>query len=288
MLLNNLYYYLRPIIPRRIQIALRRRVVSQKMEYYSGIWPIDRNAGVAPVRFEGWQDKKRFALVLTHDVETKRGHDKCRQLIAMEEKLGFRSTFNFVPRRYNVSEDLRRYLRENGFEVGVHGLYHDGKLYRSRSIFVKRSAQINRFMKEWHAVGFRSPSMHKNLEWIHDLDIEYDSSTFDTDPFEPDSDGVSLIFPFLVSDDPTGRNYIELPYTMPQDSTLFILMREKSTDIWKKKLDWIVEKGGMAYMTTHPDYMNFGGGRCATDEYPADYYSEFLNYVKDKYDFKQL
>jgi hypothetical protein len=32
-------------------------------------------------------------------------------------------------------------------------------------------------------------------------------------------------------------------------------MGEKTISIWKKKLDWIVEKGGMALLITHPDYM---------------------------------
>jgi hypothetical protein len=48
------------------------------------------------------------------------------------------------------------------------------------------------------------------------------------------------------------RGYVELPYTLPQDFTLFTVMREKDIDIWKKKLDWIVEKGGMALLITHP------------------------------------
>jgi hypothetical protein len=38
-------------------------------------------------------------------------------------------------------------------------------------------------------------------------------------------------------------------------------MREKNIDIWKRKLDWIVENEGMALLITHPDYMNFGSGR---------------------------
>jgi len=47
-------------------------------------------------------------------------------------------------------------------------------------------------------VGFRAPAMHDNLEWISELNLEYDLSTFDTDPFEPQSDGVGTIFPFKV------------------------------------------------------------------------------------------
>ena len=114
----------------------------------------------------------------------------------IEKELGFRSSFNFVPERYQVSSEIRDRLTSDGFEVGVHGLYHDGKLYKSRKIFRERSAQINQYMEEWKAVGFRSPAMHHNLDWLHDLNIEYDASTFDTDPFEPQSDGVRTIFPF--------------------------------------------------------------------------------------------
>jgi hypothetical protein len=78
--------------------------------------------------------------------------------------------------------------------------------------------------------------------------------------------------------------FVELPYTLPQDFTLFILMKERNIDIWKKKLDWIVERGGMALLLTHPDYMNCNKGRCTIEEYPMKYYEEFLDYIKDKYE----
>ncbi len=125
--------------------------------------------------------------------------------------------------------------------------------------------------------------MHRNLEWTLDLDIDYDSSTFDTDPFEPQQGGVSTIFPFYVSGNSNQKGYIELPYTLPQDFTLFVILRENSIDIWKRKLDWIAENGGMAMLNTHPDYMYFDGEKQGSEEYPVRYYHEFLNYVKTKY-----
>ena len=234
--------------------------------------------------FHGWPDQKNFSLVLTHDVDTARGQEKCLKLAEIEKKLGFRSSFNFVPERYIVSKDLRTYLTDNGFEVGVHGLKHDGKLYASKTIFHERASKINQYLKEWNAVGFRSPAMHHNLDWLHDLALEYDASTFDTDPFEPQSDGVGTIFPFWVKGNPNQDGYVELPYTLPQDSTLFMLLREKKIDIWKRKLDWIVEKGGMVLTNTHPDYMNFDGSSLGLQEYPARYYEEFLEYVKTRYE----
>lgn len=262
---------------------LRRQVVSRRRRLSADVWPIDEKAGRPPEGWRGWPGQKRFALVLTHDVDTARGQAKCRELAEIERKMGFRSSFNFVPERYKVSDELRDYLTRSGFEVGVHGLVHDGKLYKSREIFQERAGRINHYLREWGAVGFRSPSMQHNLDWIHDLNIEYDASTFDTDPFEPQPDGVGTIFPFWVEGKTSAHGYVELPYTLPQDFTLYVVMKEKTIDIWKCKLDWIAEQGGMALINTHPDYMNFDGNDLVLEEYPAQYYEEFLQHIKKRH-----
>jgi hypothetical protein len=282
--LKKIYYFSKPLIPRRLQIEMRRRKIRNELAGYSHIWPIDKQASRPPQGWTGWPDNKRFALVLTHDVEKAQGQKKCYELIAMEARLGFRSSYNFVAEEYPVSQELRRYLTDKRFEVGVHGLTHKGTLYRSRKQFLSQAARINAYLKEWQAVGFRSPSMHHNLEWIHDLDIEYDASTFDTDPFEPQPDGMGTIFPLWVRRNSSNRGYVELPYTLPQDFTLFIILCEKNIDIWKKKLDWIAAHGGMALLNTHPDYMNFNAGRPGVEEYPAHYYEHLLTYIKTRYE----
>lgn len=286
MCLNRLFYYLKPFIPRALQIAVRKQIALRKRRLYSHIWPIDPDSGKLPDGWSGWSEKKRFAMVLTHDVDTEKGEEKCMELAKLEKAMGFRSSFNFVPEcRYNVSSDLRHYLVENGFEVAVHGLNHDGKLFWSRKIFNERAVRINHYLKEWKSVGFHSPSMHRNLEWTHDLNIEYDQSTFDTDPFEPQPEGVSTIFPFWVPENNTSqKGYVELPYTLPQDHNLFIILGEKNIKIWKDKLDWIAAKGGMALLNSHPDYMNFIAKKPFLEEYHAKYYSDFLEYVKNKYE----
>lgn len=246
------------------------------------VWPIDRRAGDPPRGWSGWPGGKRFALILTHDVETAKGLGRCYPLMEVEKSLEFRSSFNFVPEQYEVPPDLRHHLVENGYEVGVHGLTHRKNLFRSRRALEKKAPRINGYLREWQSVGFRAPAMFHNLDWIHELEIQYDTSTFDTDPFEPQPDGVGTIFPFRVSRG-NSSGYVELPYTLPQDFTLFVLMREKNIGIWKKKLDWIAENGGMALLLTHPDYMNFGDGSPGYEEYPAEYYEAFLNYVKSTY-----
>ncbi len=283
MMNKKLYYAIKPLIPRNLQIRIRRCVVRYQYARYSEVWPIDQSASRPPVGWQGWPGGMRFALVLTHDVDTVKGQDRCLQLMEMEARMGFRSSFNFVPERYEVDPEIRNSLNELEFEVGVHGLNHDGKLFQSRQEFKKRCVKINNYIMEWAAVGFRSPSMHHNLSWFHDLDIEYDASTFDTDPFEPQSDGVGTIFPFKVKNQEINREYVELPYTIPQDFTVFILMKHGGLNIWKNKLDWVVSNGGMVLINSHPDYMYFNGNKTSMEEYPSEYYLDFIKYIKKKY-----
>ena len=271
------------MVPRALQIALRRQIALFTLNCHRNDWPIGKNSNLTPRSWKSWPENKKFALILTHDVDTIKGHEKCMQLMDLEIKLGFRSSFNFVPERYQVLKELRGQLIDKGFEVGVHGLNHDGKLFSTKKIFEKRAAKINEYLYNWGSVGFRSPAMHHNLNWIHELNIEYDASTFDIDPFEPQSDGVNTIFPFWVPGKSNNDGYVELPYTLPQDFTLFILLREKFIDIWKQKLDWIITNGGMALINTHPDYMNFEESNYRIEEYPYIYYSDFLQYIKYHY-----
>jgi len=280
--MKKIFYIIKPLIPRRLQLFLRRILAKRKVLTYSSVWPIYPSSEVAPEGWRGWPESKKFALVLTHDVEKRGGHDKSRKLLEIEKELGFKSSFNFVPERYKVDMELLNYINSEGFEVGVHGLNHDGNLFRNKQIFMQRARKINQYMKEWDCVGFRAPAMHHNLEWIKELEIEYDLSTFDTDPFEPQPDGVGTIFPFWIDGNNNNSGYLEMPYTLVQDFTLFILMEETTPKIWMDKLDWIAKEGGMALVNVHPDYMNFNNER-RLEEFPADYYSDFLKLVKDKY-----
>jgi glycosyltransferase involved in cell wall biosynthesis len=245
-----------------------------------------------PQDWPGWPGGKKFALVLTHDVEGKTGLQKCRSLMQLELDLGFRSSFNFVPEGdYRVPAELREELTAAGFEVGIHDLKHDGHLFSSHRSFKRRALRINDYAREWRASGFRSGFMLRNLDWLHDLDVRYDASTFDTDPFEPQPDGGHTIFPFWVPRpngngstlNATSDGYVELPYTLPQDSTLFLVLRETTPEIWMRKLDWLAEHGGMVLLDTHPDYMSFSQSRQTSTEYPAALYREFLTYVRSRY-----
>jgi glycosyltransferase involved in cell wall biosynthesis len=291
MLRNRIYYGLKPYIPYAWRMALRRCFAARVRKRTRGVWPVLPGSERPPEGWTGWPEGKKFALVLTHDVEGPEGLAKCRELMELEESLGFRSSFNFIPAgSYRVPDELREDLVRRGFEVGIHDLKHDGFLFLSNRCFSRSAPEINRYLKEWGASGFRSGFMLTDLSWLHQLDIRYDASTFDTDPFEPKPVGHKNIFPFWVArpQDPRLKSrppgYVELPYTLAQDSTLFLILKEKTPDIWKQKLDWIAEHGGMALLNTHPDYMAMGADLRAGRDYPLAFYADFLRHVRQKFD----
>jgi uncharacterized protein len=270
-----------------MRMAMRRVFARRKRLLNKDVWPINESAGQPPAGWPGWPDKKQFAFILSHDVEGADGLAKCRKLAELEMKLGFRSSFNLIPEgSYTVPAELRHWLTDRGFEIGVHDLRHDGRLYESRAGFLKKAHRINHYLKEWGAVGFRSGFMLNRLEWLHHLDIQYDASTFDSDPFEPQPDGQRTIFPFVVKARDGRPDYVELPYTLVQDSTLYLLLAEKGPDIWLKKLDWIASRGGMALIIVHPDYLCFPGDRETAATFPVQFYSKFLETVQSRYSGK--
>lgn len=280
--MRSIYYLVKPMLPWRFRMAMRRVVANRLRRQHAETWPILKSAATPLRDWPGWPEGKKFAFVLTHDVEGLKGFERCRRLAEMDKALGFRSAFNFVPEgEYRLEDSLRLFLDQEGFEVGVHDLHHDGSLYRSNGIFKAQAQKINQHLKTWGAVGFRSGFMFHNLEWIKDLHVLYDASTFDTDPFEPQPDGVGTIFPFWVQRG-ASNGYVELPYTLPQDSTLFLVLKEKTIDVWTKKLEWVAAHGGMALVNVHPDYLNFHG-RTVSSEFSAELYESFLKHVMNRY-----
>ncbi len=275
---KNLYYRCKPFLPRSLTRGLRQ-MYSQSAHGGALLnWPIEDRyvrfqwelmrqllilQGCQSIDFvHFWPQGKQFACVLTHDIETSKGAAYVRAVADLEEELGFRSSFNFVPERYRIDPGLLDELRRRGFEIGVHGLYHDGRLFSSHKEFDARAQRINHYMEAFGAVGFRSPLTMRQPEWMQALEIEYDLSFFDTDPYEPIPGGTMTIWPFML-----GR-FVELPYTLVQDYTLVSVLRQSTPLTWFRKVDFIRAYHGMVLLNTHPDYL--------LDKTTWKVYAEFL------------
>jgi hypothetical protein len=257
------YYHTRPLLPRGVQVGLRRslRRVQERLPFPR--WPIETSlhdfyaylfdvfaevAGSRVPTLAPWPRKYSWALVLTHDVETSTGYRNVHLLRHLELEADCRSSWNFVPRRYEIEDTLINELLEDGFEVGVHGLYHDGRDILPAFI-AERLPAMTAAAKRWSATGFRAPATRRVWEVMPTLGFDYDSSYPDTDPFEPDGGGCCSWLPFF------NGETVELPITLPQDHTLFRILRHRDESLWLQKTHELRERGGLALLITHPDYM---------------------------------
>jgi peptidoglycan/xylan/chitin deacetylase (PgdA/CDA1 family) len=259
-----LYYAVKPLMPRALKRRLRRSMAQRALASPDSLaWPADESldllqrfllrvimlaAGRAEVEFAWfWPDAHPWAVALTHDVETAAGLARVPYVVELERARGLRSSFNMVPRDYDVPDALVRQLDRDGFEVGVHGYTHDGLLFSSRAVFDERAITIRDAARRWGAAGFRSPATYRNREWLPLLGFEYDSSYSNTAPCEPQPGGCGSFFPFPLGD------MVELPITLPQDHTLFELFEQTGPDTWLTVLDRVKRANGMACVLAHPD-----------------------------------
>lgn len=262
----KVYYNVKPLMPRPLQLALRRRYAKRQVQVEFPRWPnepilierrqaelraeLERSGAEAVPSIAPWPDGHRFAAILTHDVEGPAGVAKVRQVAKLEARNGFRSSWNFVGDWYPIDDGLFDHLRFHGFEIGLHGIKHDCKLFESRANFEAELPEIHRRLAEWDAVGFRAPATHRNPDWQEELGAAYDTSFPDSDPFEPLGGGCCSILPFFLGE------MVELPITLVQDHTLWEILREETIDRWTQKSDWIAANGGLINPIVHPDYLD--------------------------------
>lgn len=257
------YYAIRPVLPRPVQLSMRRRLARRPQVPAFPRWPLEtglhdmydwllglcsRLAGSPVPWIAPWPDGARWCLVLTHDVETAQGCADIPLLRAAERLAGFRSSWNFVPERYDTPTATRRALTDEGCEIGVHGLRHDGRDLASMRVLRARLPSIRQAAARWEATGFRSPATQRHWSMMPLLGFDYDSSYTDTEPYEPQPGGCCSYLPFFIGD------LVELPITLPQDHTLFAVLGHRDGGLWVDKAREIRARGGMVLALSHPDY----------------------------------
>jgi predicted glycosyltransferase/peptidoglycan/xylan/chitin deacetylase (PgdA/CDA1 family) len=286
--LLSLYYLAKPLLPRAAMGSLRKVTFRRAFGPERLLdWPSDNSldslqrlllrlvllaSGRSEVGFAWfWPHAHPWAVTLTHDVETADGLAYVERVAELERQRGLRSSFNLVPRDYHAPESLLRTLRDDGFEIGVHGYTHDGLMFSSQRRFMERLGPVNEYGRTWGASGFRSPATYRNWDWLRLLEFEYDSSAADTAPFEPQPGGCASFFPYLID------HLVEIPMTLPQDHTLFGLLGQSNAEQWLGNLGCVRDTNGMACVLTHPDPDT---GYIGLDENEV-HYRELLDVVAD-------
>jgi hypothetical protein len=199
---------------------------------------------------------RRGAVLLTHDIDSRRDISGIADLRGLERRFGLPSSVGFIP---DVSWPDRQTFDEllaDGYEIYCHDIRHDGKLpYKSASAIrgsFERFFEANAYARPL-VRGFRSGQLLMTSELLGVLGdwFDYDLSLPDTERGGPYGSvaGCASVYPFLID------GLLEIPLTMPQDFFLANVERCDSArmlSVWRDKLDLVLSSGGVAVVNTHP------------------------------------
>ena len=260
------YYALRPFVPSPLRRSLQRAYLRDWKRVRFPRWPVDdtvdalverllvlsmQSQGIQRVPFIWfWPDGAPSCAIVTHDVETQAGRDRCSWLMDVDESYGIKGSFQLIPQdRYEISPSFLDGIRRRGFEVNIHDLNHDGLLYSNRQEFMRRAKRINEYAREFGARGFRSGGLYRQPDWYEGLEFAYDMSIPNAGHLEIQRGGCCTVMPYFVG------NMVELPLTTTQDYSLFHVLRDFSHDVWKNQIEAVMSRHGLMSFIAHPDYL---------------------------------
>jgi hypothetical protein len=262
---ESLYYMVRPLLP----VGVRKHLQQLRLRGWERIpfpqWPVDtsvdqlmRHTMASLLKLTGtrrlpfiwfWPDGALSCTMLTHDVEGKTGLDFCQALIRLDASFEMRSAYQLIPESPDCPWTYADEIRAHGCEVNLHDLNHDGRLYRTQAQFLERAHRINHYGRQYGSRGFRSGAMYREQAWYNAFEFEYDMSVPNVAHLEPQRGGCCTVMPYFVG------GLLELPLTTAQDYSLFFILGDYSTDLWRRQIASIREQHGLISVITHPDYL---------------------------------
>jgi peptidoglycan/xylan/chitin deacetylase (PgdA/CDA1 family) len=217
-------------------------------------------------------DGKKYSVLLTHDVETRKGLAKARLMKKLEERCDLPSAW-FIPSKcYKLEPQIIQDLANHG-EIGSHDTRHDGKLAAlPEQKMVKRIIEAKLALEKITrkpVKGFRAPLLQHNANLIAALresNYVYDSSIPTWEPNHPSTmkpHGIETVFPLTIN------GLTEIPITLPQDHQLLYVLGLKPDEVvkeWLKATALIKSLGGLCTFLVHPDYALADGKMEAYEE----------------------
>ncbi len=197
-------------------------------------------------------------VLLTHDVDYRKGYDSVLEIAQMEADLGLRASYYFlVQAGYQISGDLLKKLLEMGHEVGVHGLTYDLRLaYRSKSTIVKQLKSAKQKLESLAGQpisGFRNHSLRNSLNMLYAVKaagFEYESNIYPIKNLN--SFNTFFCWPFSYE----NQDLVEIPVVWPMDTEIFRnldLPDQEAYDFYREKILLIQNLHGVACLNFHPE-----------------------------------
>ncbi len=264
-LAEEFYYSLRPFMP----VGVRKHLQQIRLRGWERIpfpkWPVDTTvdelmrqtlkvllqaSGVERLPFIWfWPGRAPSCTMLTHDAEGKAGLEFCGSLMDLDDRFGMKAAFQLIPEGPHDAWQFAGEIRRRGCEVNLHDLNHDGRLYRDKPEFLERARRINEYARRFGCDGFRSAGMYRQQSWYSAFEFSYDMSVPSAAQLEPQRGGSCTVMPYFVG------NLLELPLTTTQDYSLFFILGDYSTTLWREQIATILEQNGLVSVITHPDYL---------------------------------
>lgn len=256
-------------IPPRLRSAVRNALVLASRRRGGGSafpsWPVEpsvevlrrihlgarRHAEPGLEPRELWPGGKRFALVLTHDIDSAEGVRVAADIGAAEREHGLRSCWYIVGADWPFDHDRLGALAADGHELGLHDAHHDNRgPFLDPAELGARLDACRPIVERYRMTGYRSPSMLRSEAMYAALDgrFAYDSSMPDAGLY-PRPNGCATVFPLRRGAVPV------LPLTLPPDGQLLAtgLGPDGVVDAWIRKAEWVARAGGVAMLLTHPE-----------------------------------
>lgn len=219
-------------------------------------------AAGAALRPAGWPGGKKYAFMLTHDVDSNWLYKKenLDLFLAAEDRAGVKGAWYFVNGLYRHDFAKIDRLAAAGHEIGLHGDNHDHKIaFLPEAEMRRRLDGCRRFIDRYAVKGFRSPHYLRTpgfYEVLKDY-VRYDTSMHDSynpaNAVEQFREGCSAIHPFTLSDGADAL--LELPITIPEDYELYDPGRGAASIAGPQlaQVEEIKRRGGLATLVIHPE-----------------------------------
>ena len=206
-----------------------------------------------------WNGKK-YACIITHDVDTRKGLQKAKHLKKLEEKYDVPSAWYIPSKDYKLDPETVKELANHG-EIGAHDTRHDGKLAQlPKQKLVKRFREAKQTLEKiinCSIEGFRAPLLQHNVDIIRALEdagYTYDTSIPTWEPKHPyimKPHGVGSVNPVKMS------GIVEIPISLPQDHQMINVLGltpKQTVEAWMKLKEAIGDIGGICTVLVHPSY----------------------------------
>jgi hypothetical protein len=206
-----------------------------------------------------WNGRK-YACLLTHDIDSREGLRQACVLERMEEKYDLPSAWYVPSAHFRLDLPAIRELANNG-EIGSHDMRHDGRLAcLSEQKMMERLFSSRKVLSKYAGCaieGFRAPLLQHNLgimDALRSVGYSYDTSIPTWEPRHPSTmrpHGIGTVFPMII------RDVVEVPVTLPQDHQMMHVLNydpKGTMEFWKHLMNTIKEMGGLCVFLVHPDY----------------------------------